>query len=98
MIFDVINKGIDVVFTEPVYMAIAVCTFIILTLYNFLTAELINKGEFKGFFFLEFVFAVLSLLWPLALVGASVFFINNCCSDIKCNIRRYNKMKEIKCN
>ena len=98
MIFDYINKGIDVVFTEPVYMGIAVGTFLILTFYNIITAGFSSNREVKGFFFLEFVFAVLSLLWPLALVGASVFFINNCCSDIKCNIRRYNKMKEIKCN
>ena len=93
MIFDVINKGIDVIFTEQVYMGIAVGTFLILTFYNILTAR-----EVKGFFFLEFVFALLSLLWPVSVVGASAFYISNCISYIKDNIRRYDKMKEIKCN
>ena len=93
MIFDVINKGIYVVFTEPIYTGIAVGTFFILTFYNILTAR-----KVKGFFFLEFVFAVLSLLWPVSVVGASAFYISNCISYIKYNIRRYDKMKEIKYN
>ena len=98
MIFDVINKIIDVVFTEAIYMAIAVCTFIILTLYNLLSAGFSSNREVKGFFFLEFAFAVLSLLWPVAIVGASLFYINDSIYKIKYSIRRYNKMKEIKCN
>ena len=77
MIFDYINKGIDVAFTEAIYMAIAVCAFIILTLYNLLSAGFSSNREVKGFFFLEFVFAVLSLLWPVAIVGASLFYIHD---------------------
>lgn len=98
MIFDVINKGIDVAFTEIVYMGIATGTFIILTTYNLLTTSFETKYDTKSFFFLELVFAVLSLIWPVAIVGASAFYISNCIAYIKYNIRRYDKMKEIKYN